>query len=148
VDEQGIRRYQLEELAKKLVLLEGHLANFRPNGGEVICCHCSQKHTFELQALAEESINIWPELAEEMRRLAAWCRQNRAVFQQCDLDEAVANQLSGEARGFRKTFMEALDRVAAPGTAQPATPPVAVGAASSPLIHRHSRVPHLAAGTE
>lgn len=148
MEPQAIREYQLQELCKKLVLLEGHLANFRPDGGETICCHCGQKHAFELQALAEESINIWPELAAEMRALAAWAKQHRRTFQECQLDEAVANQLSGEARGFRKAFMEALERVAVPGAAQPATPPVAVGAASSPLIHRHSRVPHMAAGTE
>lgn len=143
MDEFGIRHYQLEQLCKKLVLLEGHLANFRPNGGEVICCHCSQKHTFEIESLAEESINIWPELADEMRALAAWAKQHRATFQNCQLDEEVATRLSGEARRFRKGFMTALDGMAASGSAQPVSSGTVAGAASSPLYHRsHGAATH------
>jgi hypothetical protein len=104
--DRGIAEYQLRELAKQLTLLEGHLRNFQPQAGEQICCHCSEKHAFNIEALAEESLNILPDLAPTLRRLAEWARKNQAFFQACEMDEADANRLLEECRGFRKPIMD------------------------------------------
>jgi hypothetical protein len=135
MDETSIRRYQLRELVKKLTLLEGHLANFTSEVGGVLCCHCSAKHAFELEALAEEGVSVLNDLAPQMRALAAWARANEEVFRRCQLEESVVNRLIGEARGFRKALMAALERVPAPAMAQSASSGAATGAGSSPPLH-------------
>jgi len=137
MNDQEIRRYQLRELAKKLTLLEGHLANFTAEGRQPICCHCSTKHAFEIEALAEEGVSVLNDLAPLMREVAAWAKEHVATFERCDLDEAVADRLVGEARAFRKQLMAAMEGAPAPVTAQPASSGVAIGAG-------HSSPPHLA----
>ena len=133
--EQEVRRYQLRALIHELYLLEGHLGNFAPGLEKSICCHCSSKHTMGLEALAEEGVSVLNDMAPLMRQIATWAGQHEGTFQQCDLDEALANQLGGEVRGFRKELMVALERVAVPALAQPGTSGPEVGAASSPPLH-------------
>lgn len=133
--ESEIRRYQLRALVQELYLLEGHLGNFQPGLEKSICCHCSSKHTMGLEALAEEGVSVLNDMAPLMWQIARWAGEHEGTFQRCDLDETLAGKLAGEARGFRKELMTALERVAARATAQPGTSGPAVSAASSPPLH-------------
>lgn len=146
--EQEIRRYQLRELVKKLTLLEGHLANFAPGGQEPICCHCSNKHAFEIEALAEEAVSVVNDLAPLMRDVAAWAKEHAATFERCDMDNALADRLVGEARAFRKQIMAAMEGAPAPVTAQPASSGVAIGAGHSFLLHAAGYNPCLLDGED
>ena len=68
--------YQKTQLIKKMLLLEGHLADFQ-------CQHCIRKHKLEIEALAEETIAITPNKAEQ----AVFKKVIRLVKGKTDLNE-------------------------------------------------------------
>ena len=108
-DERQIRLYQLEQAVKQLVLVEGHLTDAR-TAGSPLCCHCISKHAFALQALAEESAGILPELAPPFRDLGRWAQEVQGEGDRCQLADTDLTRLTERARAFRKDLMAALDR--------------------------------------
>lgn len=148
MDEQRKRKYQLRELCKELLLLEGHLGNYSRAEDGVICCDCGKKHAMALAALAKESLGILPELASTLQELVAWADAGFSTFEVCQLDTELTARLVGEARRFRLVCMRALEGMAAPTPAQPVSSGTAVGAASSPLLHAHGYNPCLLDGED
>lgn len=100
-------RYQRREIIKDLTLLEGHLQQAcKINSKPCDCCH---KHPIKLEALAEETAGMTPELV--FRELAKWAREIAPITTEAASASGKYDKeypkLAMKAREFRKAIMPA-----------------------------------------
>jgi hypothetical protein len=102
--EQTIQ-YQKRELAKELLLLEGHLGQGCKIDG--IPCDCCSKHPIKIEGLALETSGmskdpVFGKLAAWAQTLSPMTGENASASGEYD---NVYSKLAMEAREFRKTMM-------------------------------------------
>lgn len=108
VTQEETVEHQHREMAKKLLLIEGHLAQGVRIAGRP--CDCvSPKHSTELEALAEESVSINPSQAELYKQLADFARELNRKAREDVVESGQYDSeypaLAGRARQFRKELM-------------------------------------------
>ena len=97
--------YQRRELAKELILLEGHLQQSCKIGGEA--CDCCEKHPLKIEGLAQETAGmtadpVYTDLASWVKDIAPMVTAEASAsgdYEQMYPDIAV------QARQFRKAIM-------------------------------------------
>jgi len=99
--------YQRKEIAKELILLEGHLQQGCKIGGQA--CDCCEKHPLKIEGLAQETLGMSPdpiyrELADWTHQIAPMTSENAAASGQYDTEYP---GLAMKAREFRKAIMPA-----------------------------------------
>ena len=97
--------YQKREIAKELVLLEGHLQQGCKIGGEA--CDCCEKHPLKIEGLAQEAAGIstdrvFKDLAAWIHDIAPKTTEEASASGQYD---AQYPDLAIKARDFRKALM-------------------------------------------
>lgn len=97
--------YQRRELAKELILLEGHLQQACKIGGEA--CDCCEKHPLKIEGLAQETAGmtaepIYSELASWVREIAPAVTAEASASGEY---EQMYPELAMQAREFRKAIM-------------------------------------------
>jgi hypothetical protein len=97
--------YQKRELAKELLLLEGHLEQGCKINGEA--CDCCAKHPIKIEGLALETTGMSKDPV--FSKLAAWARMispmtGQAASASGEYDKQYP-ELAMEAREFRKAMM-------------------------------------------
>jgi hypothetical protein len=102
-------RYQTDETIMHLTLLEDHFKAYHTD--PALCKACVYgKHSYALEGLARENMEIIPEHRELWQELAAWAKSLRSM----ELNENTANEAAGKAREFRHRILEAMNIVENP----------------------------------
>ncbi len=100
-------QYQRRELAKELILLEGHLQQGCKIGGQA--CDCCEKHPLKIEGLAQETAGmstdpVYGELAGWIRQIAPMTSEEASASGNYDNEYP---RLAMKAREFRKAIMPA-----------------------------------------
>ncbi|GEM_PF-1732364 len=98
-------RYQRREIAKELILLEGHLQQGCKINGRA--CDCCEKHPIKIEGLAQETAGMTPEPI--FSDLAAWVEEispltTESASASGQFDDQYPS-LAIKAREFRKAIM-------------------------------------------